>query len=337
VTEDSPATASQSLLRELLLASSRTFALGIERLREPLRSEVRIAYLLLRISDYLEDSTSFEAAERADLLDIWDGALAQQRPVEELASRIHPENEEELPDARVAAEVTMVHQAISGLGREAGEIVVRYVRESTRGMARWARRGSDFANLDDLDDYMHEVAGRVGYLLTELFALRDPHIARAAPELMPLGRSFGLGLQTVNVIRGLHSDHHRGWLFVPRSFMETRTGPIEGSPSALFAPNEVELRKAVLTKLSHEALRHLDDALIYLTSIPRRHTDIRLFCALPILYAERTLALTLAEGDDVFFREIKMTRKDVRNIGRAAVLSVRSNTLLRLLSHRLRR
>ena len=39
-------------------------------------------------------------------------------------------------------------------------------------MARWTERGPVFRTEADLDDYMHEVAGRVGHLLTELFVLR---------------------------------------------------------------------------------------------------------------------------------------------------------------------
>ena len=40
-------------LDQLLRATSRTFALGIERLPQPLRDEVRVAYLVLRILEHL--------------------------------------------------------------------------------------------------------------------------------------------------------------------------------------------------------------------------------------------------------------------------------------------
>ena len=335
------------LLRELLLASSRTFALGIERLREPLRSEVRLAYLLLRVSDYLEDSPLVEPGEKAELLDLWDAVLAGEARVEDLADRLHTEDEVDLPDARVAGEVVAVHSAISSLDPAAREIVVRYVQESTRGMARWTRRGPDFADMTDLDDYMHEVAGRVGYLLTELFGLRDPALRSASPELLPLGRSFGLGLQTVNVIRGLHSDHLRGWLFIPRSLLGTgeattgattagTTGATGSIDVDIFDPAQGPLRQSVLDRLADDATRHLDDAMDYLTRVPRRHADIRLFCALPVFYAERTLALTRSEADAAFFREIKMTRSDVRSIARKTAVGVRSNTALRWIGRRLR-
>ena len=74
------------------------------------------------------------------------------------------------------------------------------MRDSTLGMARWIRRGPDLADEEDLDDYMHEVAGRVGLLITELFALDIEQVSRRRVEMLTLGREFGLALQTVNVI-----------------------------------------------------------------------------------------------------------------------------------------
>ena len=41
---------------------------------------------------------------------------------------------------------------------------------------------------------------------------------------MQIGREFGLALQTVNVIRGLHADWRRGWVYVPRSFAGDGSG-----------------------------------------------------------------------------------------------------------------
>ena len=65
---------------------------------------------------------------------------------------------------------------------------------------------------------MHEVAGRVGYLVTDIFAWYSSFIRGRLSQLMPLAREFGLALQTVNIIRGLRKDYERGWIFVPESF-----------------------------------------------------------------------------------------------------------------------
>ena len=110
------------------------------------------------------------------------------------------------------------------------------------------------------------------------------------------GREFGLGLQTVNVIRGLHDDWRRGWNYVPRSFGE---------------------REESLARLVAKAERHLDQARGYIVGIPRRHHGIRLFCLLPYLFAVRTLAISRA-NPAVFEREVKLERAEVTGILRDA-------------------
>jgi hypothetical protein len=49
-------------------------------------------------------------------------------------------------------------------------------------MARWAIRGPDIETEADLDDYMHEVAGRVGYLITGLFSLFSERVKAQEEE-----------------------------------------------------------------------------------------------------------------------------------------------------------
>ena len=51
-------------LRELLRVASRTFAIGIERLPGVLCEATTVAYLLLRVSDYLEDNEEMPAMIR---------------------------------------------------------------------------------------------------------------------------------------------------------------------------------------------------------------------------------------------------------------------------------
>lgn len=298
-------------LNELLHAASRTFAVGIDLLPHPLRGEVETAYLLLRVSDYLEDNESMEAARKAGLLEEWAQLLEGSGSVDALQRRMGPADEP-TADALVARNMAQVVEAFRGLRPEAQAIVGRHVRDSSEGMARWALRGPDLADEADLDDYMHEVAGRVGWLLTELFALDIPAVARRRGEMMTLGREFGLGLQTVNVIRGLHSDWQRGWIYVPRSF---------GGGAAGIEPNR---EAEALTRLVVKAERHLDHARSYIAGLPRRHHGVRLFCLLPYLFAVRTLGLSRGNAS-VFREEVKMDRAEVTRIVRDAKLLGWSN------------
>jgi farnesyl-diphosphate farnesyltransferase len=198
-------------------------------------------------------------------------------------------------------------------------------------MARWAERGPVIAEESDLDDYMHEVAGRVGWMLTELFALDVPAVSRHREEMMTLGREFGLALQTVNVIRGLHSDWQRGWVYVPASFVG------EGAdPGKIFNGGErdYDLETAVLARMVTKAEAHLRSALLYIEQLPARARGLRLFCLLPYFFAVRTLALSRG-SERVFVEEVKIPRSEVRRITRAASLLGWSNPWVRWYAGRL--
>jgi farnesyl-diphosphate farnesyltransferase len=294
---------------ELLHAASRTFALGIDLLPEPLRGEIEAAYLLLRVSDYLEDNDRMPDEEKVELLHRWARILDGVEAVDTLASDL-ASVPDQTPDALVARNTVQVYSALEDARPEVREILIRHVRDSTLGMARWAQRGPDIRDEADLDDYMHEVAGRVGWLLTEVFALHVPRVAEDREEMMRLGREFGLALQTVNVIRGLHGDWERGWVFIPRSFL-----PDESDPRRLFDPagRDRATELAILDRLVPKAEAHLLAAQGYIARIPSRERGIRQFCLLPYLFAVRTLAIS-RRNPRVFQEETKISRPEVKRI-----------------------
>jgi farnesyl-diphosphate farnesyltransferase len=300
---------SQPTLNELLHAASRTFAIGIDLLPEPLRTQIETAYLVLRVSDYLEDNESMPPEEKAPLLEAWAEALSRDAPPISLVDHLRGV-EDETPDALVARNARRVHAALRALDPEPREILVRHTGDSTVGMARWARRGPDIPDEAALDDYMHEVAGRVGWLLTELFSRRIPEVRARREEMMGLGREFGLALQTVNVIRGLHSDWERGWVFVPDEYVPGRMVPAELFDADL-RTREMEIE--ILDRLVPKAEAHLDAAQRYIAVLPGRERGIRLFCLLPYLFAVRTLAIS-RRNPRVFEEETKITRAEVKRI-----------------------
>ena len=294
------------------MRSSRTFAVGIEILPEPLRGEITVAYLLLRVSDYLEDNQELDDDVKIALLGSWRRVLSGEQERAELLERLSAARED-TPDAYVARHAATVLDGLERLAPEARDILTRRVSESSAGMARWVGRGSVFETEADLDDYMHEVAGRVGLLLTELFSDRVPGLGGRRERMMRLGREFGLALQTVNVIRGLHEDRDRGWVYVPLEFIPDP----ETQPAQLFEPDRQQTAMAVLARLVRKAEGHLDAARAYIRMIPRRHHRVRLFCMLPLFFAVRTLALSRG-NPAVLDRETKMTRREVIAVTRNA-------------------
>src|SRR5438132_13966537 len=63
-------------LDDLLLKTSRTFALAIPMLPEPTRRAVSVAYLLFRIADTFEDATTWPRADRIAALETFSATVA---------------------------------------------------------------------------------------------------------------------------------------------------------------------------------------------------------------------------------------------------------------------
>jgi farnesyl-diphosphate farnesyltransferase len=198
---------------------------------------------------------------------------------------------------------------LAKLPLEIQDFIREEVRESSLGMARWQMRGPDVRDEADLDDYMFEVAGRVGHMLTHIFAWRYREIAEIKETMMPLAKEFGLALQTVNVIRGLRKDFERGWIFVPESIC-TQVGIQRPD---LFSPDHMAQAMTVVDALADKAERHLRNGLQYIKLIPRRYHRLRLACMWPLFFAARTLAIS-RRNVCVLESEAKITRNEVKQI-----------------------
>ena len=309
-------------LRDLLRTASRTFAIGIEQLPGVLCDAGTVAYLLLRVSDYLEDNEDMPAQKKIALLNLWAEILKGNATAEELTSQIQDVNTSN-PDALVAQHTQDILERLASLPKEVQEIILLHVIKTTYGMARWVERGPRVNDEADLDDYMFEVAGRVGYLLTHLFAWYSTAIRNKKDKLLPLSREFGLALQTVNVIRGLRKDYERGWVYVPKKFLAA----VNLTAHELFQPeNRAEAIK-VLDMLADKAERHLHAALTCVKSLPPWQHRIRLACIFPLMFAIRTLAISRRNAQ-VFESEAKISREEVKRIVMDATLWGWSNTWL---------
>ena len=234
--------------REALRLVSRTFALSIERLPGLLGDATMFAYLAFRVSDFLEDNEAMEPERKVELLNLWVQILDGEVDVHELTAKLQDTDPND-PEAEVARQADAVLSAIRGLPEDVREIILEEARESALGMARWQKRGPVVHNEADLDDYMFEVAGRVGHMLTHLFAWHYKPIQEMAEELMPLACEFGLALQTVNIIRGMRKDFERGWIFVPESFCHE----VGVNPPELFKPENLEPAMEVVNRLAAKA------------------------------------------------------------------------------------
>lgn len=310
-------------LRDTLRNVSRTFAISIEQLPLALRNAVTIAYLLFRVSDCLEDHEELGTIQKAELLRVWVRVLKGSAPVASLTDEVaHLDGSD--PEVYVTQHVDQLLGELHQLPEPIQEIIIDHVHRTSLGMARWQEHGPIVNTEAEMDDYMHEVAGRVGYLLTDLFGWYSPMIRKRKPQLRPLARQFGLALQTVNIIRGMRKDYERGWVFVPRTFYE----PLGLTRDSLFAPENNDKTLQVIDRLADKAEAHLQHGLNYVTSIPQNHYRIRLACMWPLFFAIKTLALS-RDNVHVILNEAKITRTEVMSIVRNTTLMGWSDTWLR--------
>ena len=310
-------------LREMLRNVSRTFAISIEHLPAGLRDAVTIAYLLFRVSDCLEDHDELEASRKAELLRLWAQVLKGDAPVEALTEAIAHLDEND-PEVYVAQHADRLLEELRKLPLPNQETILYHVHQTSLGMARWQEHGPFVDTEEELDDYMFEVAGRVGYMLTDLFGWHSPFILKQKDKLRPLAREFGLALQTVNIIRGMRKDYERGWVFIPRTFYE----PLGLTRDSLFAQENQVQALQVIARLADKAEAHLRQGLQYIINIPPRHYRIRLACTWPLFFAIKTLAVS-RNNIHVILNEAKITRAEVMGI-------IRSTTLMGWSDHWLR-
>ncbi len=293
---------------EMLRGVSRTFALSIEQLPQILRDSITVSYLLLRVSDCLEDHETMTPGQKADLLRLWAHALGGDVPVKNLTRSIANLDGSD-PEIYVAQQAQVVIEQLYNLPPEIQEAIVERVNRTSLGMARWQDHGPFVENEEEMDDYMHQVAGRVGYLLTDIFAWHSPIIQERKEQLMPLAREYGLALQTVNIIRGMRKDYERGWVYVPRTFYE-QAGLTRDT---LFAPENLDKAMQVVDMLANKAENHLWHGMTYITAFPRHQHRIRLACMWPLFFAVRTLAIS-RNNANVLLTEAKMGRDQVKKI-----------------------
>ncbi len=318
---------------------SRTFAICVRLLPRNLEHPVLIAYLLCRIADTIEDSTTLAAAEQDRLFAHFSGCLNEGGPDAEPLREAFADTgtDEEL----LAREADTVLREFRALPSEQQDAVRPWVQEMCAGMAEFTRRAEDrpgahleaLGTVEELDRYCYYVAGTVGHLLTELFALHGGTVGSERHDrLRVLSTSFGLGLQLTNIIKDVADDRARGWSFVPRQLCEVAGIRPEDLQDERFS----EAGRRVMLLLIDKAKRHLDDALEYTTTLPRAEYGIRLFCLTSLYFAVRTLHL--AERDHRLLdphHKVKITRGQVYRTIVATRLVAPSNLLVRTYFRRL--
>lgn len=326
-------TSDAAFCQRMLPLVSRTFAACIGLLPRRLSYEVLIAYLLCRIADTIEDAPELSNGEKHRLLHDFAQRL-DAGTLDEIAQTF-AQLEHIGPDQELVIHGDRVLREYRNLRPASQAAIAPWVVEMCHGMADFSCDArlqpstsgmQALMDLSDLDRYCYFVAGTVGHLLTELFAIHHPRLTRRHYSRMKsLATSFGLGLQLTNIIKDVADDSQRGWSFVPRRLCEE----LGTSPETLLDPAHEQAAKAVMAQLIAKAQAHLDDALAYCQAIPRSAYRIRLFCLTPLYFAVRTL--TRARHDPRLLdpqHKVKISRTEVYRTLRTSALVAPTNTMV---------
>lgn len=301
----------------LLPKVSRTFAIGIDGLKEPLRTSVCVSYLLCRILDTIEDAPGLETAERREMIMPFLTLLRGGKEVGAdwlslVEGKLSPVSSGH--DMELIRNTRSVLEALHAAGEPERNAAVRWVTEMGKGMIEWSSRMGEgglktLRTMDDLDRYCYYIAGTVGYLLTDLFFILSSHIDRALFfRLQADAESYGLGLQKVNILKDFADDFDRGWCFIPTELLEAKGL----TPADLAGSSGRDEIYEALLPLIRSTVKHLDDAWQYLTLVPLEERETRLFLGQSLFFAIETLTLAAKDpGRLTSKKKLKISRFQV--------------------------
>ena len=297
---------------------SRTFALTIDALEEPMASRICVGYLLCRVADTIEDAGSIPPAAQADLLRTYDRALD---PESETTPGEFRETVEEWiptgadPDWTVVAESAGIVRVFESLDADAQAAIRPTVREMATGMAEFVERYEDEGGLRiqsaaELEEYCWYVAGTVGELVTELLA--DVADAEDAEAMREHARSFALLLQLVNVAKDVSGDYREeNNVYLPGAWLNDQGV----DPDAVADPSNAESVAAVVERVTERARGYADGAQRWLEVMPTAQGNTLAAWAVPFLLAVGTIReLKRRPADVIVEGDVKVSRAEVHAV-----------------------
>ncbi len=324
--------------RLLLPRVSRTFALGIKLLPPKLEPPVRLGYLLCRIADTVEDELGMTAQRKAELLDAFLACFEDSRLAEafgDCAAELRA-NDDYL---ELVTHTGATFASFHALDAATRAILRRWVTEMVRGMRAFVLEhphGIRITSLTEFRRYCYFVAGTVGHLLTDLWHAHSAFVGQATYErLLQDCEAFGEALQTVNILKDIAWDaEHENAIYVPSELLAANGS----AHDAILREDRRAGSRASLAGLMDLAQDDIERSLRYIEGIPAAAMRIRLFCALPLLFAiatmrelERSDAMLVPGGG------VKIGRPEVRALVIAGSTSALTNRTLRWLAERVRK
>ncbi|WP_136687517.1 phytoene/squalene synthase family protein [Halorhabdus amylolytica] len=293
---------------------SRTFALTIAELKEPMADEICVGYLLCRVADTVEDATHIPPTDQYDLLRSYSRALDpdDDTTIEEFRAAVDPW----LPadpsaDWTVVAEAPRVVATFQGLPASSREIIRPSVRELTDGMAEFVDRyaeegGLRIQTIAELEEYCWYVAGTIGSFVTRLLVDDVEPTERDAFE--DNATAFARLLQLVNVAKDVDGDYREeDNVYLPAGLLAEE----DLAAADIDDPEKTADFVPVVSRIADRAEGYLDDAEAWLEAMPETRGNTLAAWAIPFLLAVGTIRELQARPEDVFEDGVKVSRQEV--------------------------
>ena len=309
--------AAPDLLTDILPGVSRSFALSLRVLPQPLRRPFGVTYLVARAADTIADTRALAPAARLATLRALRDALGEDAGAAPSLSEPPAGGQTAEERALLARlpDVLGAYRALAPADRERARAVLMTLTQAMveslqRFPPEMADRVEAFDTRADLDRYTYLNAGCVGEFWTDMVMAHRPRCVgwdRAA--MRTRGVRFGQGLQLVNVLRDLPRDLRIGRCYLPSADLTT-LGLV---PHDLLSPAALPRLRPLLNALIDDALLHLDQGRAYTLTVPRRETRLRLASLWPLLIGLGTLA-RLRRAENLLDPSVvvKISRGEVR-------------------------
>ncbi|QSG08932.1 phytoene/squalene synthase family protein [Halapricum desulfuricans] len=329
-----PATIESDLAwsHEIVQEVSRTFAITIDILEEPMSSSICVGYLLCRIPDTIEDAGHIPPETKASLLETYDSILdpAESTSVEAFERDVA----EWIPedggaDWELVAQTDRVLRVFESRPERIREAIRPPARELVGGMVTFVRRYASEGGLrlqarEELHEYCHYAAGTVGELVTNLVTDEETPAETREP-LEDNAESFGLALQLVNIAKDVGADFHKeDNVYLPADELNAQGV----DQDALDNPDNADGVVAVVRRTIDDARGYLDDAQTWLEHVPERAGNRTAAWAIPYLLAVGTLREVESRPEDVLRPEgVKVSRQEVGAVIEASLGGLDADTL----------
>lgn len=326
-----PTAADEAYQNHILQGVSRTFALTIPQLPNPLFRVVSNAYLLCRIADTIEDDKEMPLTDKRRFADRFINVVKGEEAAESFSRELRPllsssASNDELDLVENTPAVIRITHSFNQHQRAALERCIRIMAD---GMAKYQETNVRYGlkDMPDMDTYCYYVAGVVGEMLTEIYCDYSSEIEQHRSELMPLAVSFGQGLQMTNILKDIWDDHERHMCWLPQEIF-LRYGSDLHSISPDHITEEFQQALGHLIGIAHS---HLDNALRYTLLIPSHETGIRRFCLWALGMAVLTLRKINQHRNYTSGQQVKISRRSVKATILFTNLFTHSDPMLKLL------